>query len=67
MEASAECLATLDPGRGTLKSGGLSITLSIVALKTLYSNRRPVYTQRQRQLVRLKGVYIPILLPETEF
>ncbi len=42
-------LTTLNPGWGALKSGGLM---------TLYSERRPGYTQRQKQLVRLLRAYI---------
>lgn len=39
-------LTMLNPGREALKGGGLSMT-------TPKSERRPRYTQRQRQLVRL--------------
>ncbi len=42
-------LTTLNPGWGALKSGGLM---------TLYSERRPGYTQRQKQLVSLLRAYL---------
>ncbi len=49
-------LVTLDPVRGHLKSGGPSITTQ--------SERRPRYTQHQRQSVRLKRAYVLIVLPK---
>ncbi len=47
---------TLDPGRGTQEWRSQHNDSLI--------ERRPGYTQRHRQLVMLKGVYILLLLPD---
>ncbi len=47
---------TLDPGRGT-QEWRPQHNYSLI-------ERRPGYTQRHRQLVMLKGVYILLLLPD---